>query len=150
MLFDAGITTIEYYENGATTPTKIKTLEIKSSPPPPSITFPVSGIGGKNILFKADSIYIGNTYSMAVFVPTGQVFKIRVQGPSITCLTNPASFNWTIGAFNSSMYIQEFIVTQANSLSDLAVRFTSQGEYRVEYYFNNLSISTSETRFTLN
>jgi hypothetical protein len=62
---------IEYYENGAETPTRIREIVIKDQIHTDLFTFPANGIYGPNILAIDDSISLqtGVKYSLAVYFP---------------------------------------------------------------------------------
>ncbi|HJX72241.1 MAG TPA: hypothetical protein VJ346_09820 [Bacteroidales bacterium] len=83
-----GDLTIEYYENGATTPTKIKHLTITNSdggiPVPPendSTLYPFSTETGLNILSPLnDTFYFDSTYAMAFNLVQADSIGITLEG----------------------------------------------------------------------
>ena len=79
---------IEYYENGATTPTRIKHLTIidqTNSEPEPgendTISYPLYTKYGKNILNQmVDTVYIDTTYLMFCNIEFGDSLDVKITG----------------------------------------------------------------------
>ncbi|NDP19491.1 MAG: hypothetical protein GZ091_00205 [Paludibacter sp.] len=148
MLFDAGTVTIEYYENGAITPTRVKQLNVSDPAPIVNfITYPLTGKAGENIL--NDSLQItrsGKVYSIKAEVPQGKSLRIVLKGGTWV-LTDFVPLNWTIGTYNTASKSQEFTVTDSNKPTDMSITFTSSGTYTVEYYENGAIVPTRIRQF---
>ncbi|MDD5184375.1 MAG: hypothetical protein PHS84_03840 [Paludibacter sp.] len=144
MMFEEGTVTIEYYENGATTPTRVKELTVSSSQTTnTNIYYPPTGASGENIL--SDSVSVtraGKIYSIKAEVPKGKALRVVLKGGTWVCVNPPAPVNWTIGTYDNVNKSQEFIVTESTKLSDMGITFTSDGTYTIEYYENNATTAT--------
>ncbi len=150
MLFDEGIVTIEFYENGATTPTRTKQLTIGTpAPVADQITYPSSGKSGLNIL--NDSVTVtrpGKIYSIKAEVPKDKALKVVIKGGTWVCLPSPAPENWTVGNYDEATKSQQFTVTDGGKSNDMAITFTSSGTYTIEYYEDNAITPTRTRQFT--
>jgi len=149
MMFEQGTITIEYYENGATVPTRVKELSVTSSYTPSTyIYYPPTGNSGENIL--SDSVQVtraGKIYSIKAEVPHGKALRVVLKGGTWVCVNPPAPVNWTIGTYDSVNKSQEFTVTESAKLNDMAITFTSNGTYTIEYYENNAVTPTRTRQF---
>ncbi|MFT3751646.1 MAG: hypothetical protein QM800_01830 [Paludibacter sp.] len=147
MYFLAGNITIEYYENGATTPTRTKQLIVGTPAPVVDyIVYPTSGKSGLNIL--NDSVTVarsGKIYSIKAEVPKGKALRVVIKGGTWVCLTSPAPENWTVGNYDETTKSQQFTVTDSSKSNDMAITFTSAGTYTIEYYEDN-AITPTRTR----
>jgi len=150
MFFQQGNITIEYYENGATTPTRTKQLTVGDSEPVLNyINYPLTGKSGDNIL--SDSVFItrpGKVYSIKANIPQGKALKVVIKGGTWVCPDSPAPENWTIGSYDSATKSQQFTVTESGKTNDMAITFTSDGTYTIEYYENNATTPTRTRQFT--
>lgn len=151
MMFDPGNITIEYYENGATTPTRVKQLTVEEpSPAGNYIVYPPTGNSGENILSDSLSVIrVGKVYSIKAQVPKGKALKVVITGGTWVCLTNPASLNWTIGTYDSAAHSQDFTVTESGKNSDMAITFPEYGEtITITYYVDNATTPTRVRQFS--
>jgi len=149
MMFEQGTVTIEYYENGATVPTRVKELTVGSSNTSgTNISYPPTGNSGENIL--SDSVKVtrsGKIYSIKADVPLGKALRVVLKGGTWVCVNPPAPVNWTLGTYDSVNKSQEFTVTESAKLNDMAITFTTNGTYTLEYYENNAVTPTRVRTF---
>ncbi len=139
--------TIEFYENNAVVPTKVKNLEVGSLP---QFTYPVTGDNGSNLLNSNLTKTISNlSVSMRAEVASGNTLKVIINGGG-TWQVNGTVTNWTVESFNLAKQWQVFTVTEAGKASDLPIIFTSPGTYKIDYYENtNNSIPTFSKQITI-
>jgi hypothetical protein len=137
-----GYLKIDVYENGATVPTRSKTLGY-GAPPLPSITYATEYLYGKNILNDSTkSLTLGIPYSFHAYQPIGgSSVKIRLSGGTWNISDNLAWLPVTYDPINKS---QEFIHGEMPE-NDLKIIFTEKATIRIDY-FENKSVIT-RTRY---
>jgi len=159
---------VEYYENGATTPTRIKEMVVKNTNPTPLITYSATGMFGDNLLSdNVTSVKRNTEYGLKADVPEGLSLKIVLKSGYIDYgMMHPAIplINWhTVQkenkyeekCFTFSYLENELSIVQSGKTGDLMITID---EYRgecnnipyltIEYYENG---STTPTKVkTLN
>lgn len=143
--------TLDYYENGATSPTKTKQLNRTGlKPSVEKITYPPMGmfVNWYNIL--SDSLTVthsGKVYSMSAFIPTGKSLKVIIKSTTKSWTANPDSFTplgWVVGTYNSSTISQDFVTSGPKS--DMSMTFAPYAKITIEIYENNALVPT-KTRY---
>ena len=130
---------IEYYENNAVTPTRVKTLIVGS---PLQYSYPAAGSFGPNILNNLVTKTVANlSSSLKADVSSGGALKIVILGGG-TWQVNGTVSNWTVESFFPAKQWQIFTVTESGKTSDLPIIFTSPGTYTIEYHENNDFVAT--------
>lgn len=135
-----GDLTLEYYENGAVTPTRIKHLTIiddNNQPNDPPINdttlYPLYAEAGMNILCPLnDTFYVDTTYSMAFNIQEGDTVHITLTGgtweyefyPEIQAL-------WWILDYDGNNKSQKFIFNEP-MMEGYEIRFRFTGEDYME------------------
>ena len=138
--------TIEYYENNAVTPTRVKTVVVGS---PLEFIYPSMGDYGQNILSESYDKTVANTSSsMKAEVAAGGTLTVMVNGGG-TWIIDGTPTNWTVEEFRPGKQWQVFTVTEATKASDLSITFTSSGMYRIDIYENNDLIPTRTKQFII-
>ena len=105
--------TVEYYENGAETPTRIREIIIvgENQPGGDAFFYPENGIYGPNILSMGDTVSLqtGVKYSLAVYFPQEEVTSISFNlsfTESGAFTTNPAEiYFWIVEQDTASLEI---------------------------------------------
>jgi len=139
MMFEAGNISIEYYENGSTTPTRVKQMVVEN---PLQYIYPFSGDFGVNVLndFFVKTL-VDAACSMKAEVSSKGALKIVILGGG-TWKINGAATNWTVEDFFPAKQWQVFTVTEPGKVSDLPIVFTAPGMYKIEYHENNDLVAT--------
>ena len=129
--------TIEYYENGSITPTKIKHLIIidensQSTNPPEndSIIYPEQTEAGRNILCpQNDTFYVDSTYSMAFNSELDDSIFITITGGSWEYSFYPMILaGWFVSEYNGSEKSQKFSFYEPMTEdSEIEFKFTGTG-----------------------
>ena len=132
--------TIEYYENNAQTPTRIKTVVVGS---PMQYIYPAGGNSGENILSDNFSkAFADFPQSMVAEIPSsGALYIVLIREGGGWVVESPVT-NWTVEDFNMSKQRQTFRVTEGGTLSDLPIKFKTPGTYKLEIHENNDFIAT--------
>jgi len=127
--------TVEYYENNAVAPTRVKSLVVGSAL---QYKYPLNGTYGPNILNDSITKVVSDlTNSMRAEVSSGGALKVIVNGGG-TWKTDSAATNWNIEKYNSAKQWQVYTVTETGKASDLPFIFTSPGIYKIDFYENNV------------
>lgn len=137
---------IEFYENNASTPTRVKSLDVGS---PVQYLYPSTGVYGPNILsenFTKTMSALAN--SMKAEVPSDGALKIVINGGG-TWSVDDTITNWTVENFNAAKQWQIFTVTEAGKESDLPIIFTSPGIYKIDYHENNDFVPSYSKQITI-
>jgi hypothetical protein len=122
-----------------------------------SITYPVTGLNGQNLLKMQDGTQIDQSleFSLAANLQSDATLKIVFNNLSI----NPTAFwyydsaslkNWIITAYNSTLKQQTFISATGSSL-DLNVAFLpGPGKCRIDFFENGSQAVTKSVVLTWN
>ena len=138
--------TIEFYENNAIIPTRVKSLVVGSSL---QYNYPSTGDNGPNILsnnFTKTMTELSN--SLRAEVSSSGALKIIINGGGTWKIEGKVT-NWTVDSFNASKQWQIFTVTEVGKASDLPIIFTSPGTYKIDYYENNDIVPTRTKQITI-
>lgn len=138
--------TIEFYENNAIIPTRVKSLVVGSSL---QYIYPSMGVNGPNILstnFTKTMTELLN--SLRAEVSSGGALKIIITGGG-SWKTIGTVTNWTVESFNAAKQWQIFTVTEVGKPSDLPIIFTSPGIYKIDYYENNDIVPSHSKQITV-
>jgi hypothetical protein len=137
---------IEYYENGAIIPTRVKTIAVGS---PLQFIYPKTGEYGENILNENFNKTIADSpNSMRVEASTGSALTIIINGGGTWEIGDNLT-NWTVEDYNRSKQWQIFNITEAYKASDLQIIFTLSGTYKIDYYENNDIAPTRSKQFII-
>ena len=138
--------TIEFYENNAIIPTRIKSLDVGSSI---QYIYPSFGVYGPNILstnFYKSMTEFSN--SLRAEVSSGGSLKIIINGGG-TWKTEGTVTNWTVESFDAAIQGQIFTITEGGKVSDLPIIFTSPGIYKIDFYENNDIVPSLSKQITI-
>ena len=138
-ILDFTTITIEYYENGATTPTRIRTIEVGSTPAQ-EIIYPFTGAYGTNLLNSYDTLQAYKAYSMKALLPKNSSLKIKLIGGTWVTEGDVITSNWTSEAYVTATQSQEFNVANSSLTADLKVIFTKPETISVEFYEDGIAI----------
>ena len=121
--------------------------------PAKTITYPVSGIHGLNLLNDTVKTFkSGAAYSMKADLPQGTTLKIVIKGKKYSWGYGiaPAPVNWTVGVYNDATSSQEFVVTESNKSNDIYLTLNSSTDaVTMEYYENGAIVPTKTKQITL-
>lgn len=138
--------TIEYYENNATTPTRIKTIEVGD---PVLFTYPLNGDYGNNILnTNYNKTTANESCSMRAEVASSGKLVVIIRGGGTWKINGNAS-NWTVQEFRPEKQWQYFEVTETGKPSDLSITFTASGMYIIDIYENDDISPTRSKQFII-
>lgn len=131
--------TLEYYENDAVTPTRIREITILEIYDPAAgiFVYPTNGQFGPNILsMPSDTILAAGTkYSLAIQLPDDKVYNV---GFNIEINTNGGSYTidpeemefWTISYSDTSRL--EISTTGTDITADMSILFEGSGNGKIE------------------
>ena len=137
---------IEYYENGALTPTRVKTLVVGS---PLQYIYPNTGDYGPNVLSNNFAKFMtGDSNSMRAEISSGGTLTIILNGGGTWIIEGKVT-NWTVEGFNVGKQWQVFKVTESAKASDLPIIFTAPGTYKIDYYENTDIVPTRTKLITI-
>ena len=153
IMFDPGTVTIEYYENDATTPTKVKQLVVSALWTAGTVlSYPKMGNNGENILNDSLQVtHAGKIYALNVNLPKSRALKVVLKGGTWVC--NPSgliSLNWNSGTYDNVTKSQTFTVAKDGEYTDMSITFTSTGTYTLEYYEDGATTPTRMRTFVQN
>ena len=137
---------IEYYENGALTPTRVKTLVVGS---PLQYIYPNTGDYGPNVLSNNFAKFMtGDSNSIRAEISSGGTLTIIINGGGTWKIDGKVT-NWTVEGFNAGKQWQVFKVTESAKASDLPIIFTAPGTYKIDYYENTDIVPTRTKLITI-
>ena len=125
---------------------------------PTTINYPPSGSYGDNILLPTKTNYANRDNSLEAILPRNNKVKIVVTGKSVTSGSGLSGIwsvaigtqnNWTVGAFDPTIYTQTFTSINGGQTSDLKIMF-DKGTFQVDYYENGVTTPSASKTIVVN
>jgi len=134
--------TIEYYENEAENPTKIKKVSVEEQNPNENseIIYPLEGGYGLNILnSENDTFYTNEIYSITALLSESKYFRIELDGAFVDTTT---SINWNVYGYNEELTSMSFYTNYEVYEYDMKIIFPDNGiDDRMTYIYFYESMS---------
>jgi len=119
-----------------------------------SITYPLNGNFGNNILSMADSTVINPQliFSLAANLQTDAILKIIMTNLSTSSkaswfFDSASNQNWNISEYNTTLNQQIFTSNKGSSL-DLSIEFSDTGKCKIDFYENKTQTPTKSRYLT--